>query len=305
MKYVTTRIITSLLIVMTMAGSSNAGNWTNFSNYQQATCIAQRYNELWVSDKGGLLMYNTTTGEKTFYDKTQNALPSLTIERVRVHPQTMDIWIGTYDNGLAMLHNGTWTHIPFPTADAMLYEMKIASDGTVWSATTEGVYRYQNGSFTLFLQNNAPWDIDLMPNGKLLCGHHEPFIFDPATLSTQPINSSVFAYGFSRVIAEDDHHFFFSSDHGELAEFTDTTETDTLHLGYARDMQFKPSGNLLLLDQDNILHEKAGAYCQTIPFGNSEMTAFLSLPNGEMWGAGTETGNTLFHYNQQGQTIET
>ncbi len=296
----------SLMALLLLSGffTASAGNWTNYSNYIRATGMAQRGNEIWVSDKSGLLMYNTSTGDKTFFEKTSTQLPSLTVERVRVNALTNDIWIGTYDNGLAMLHNSTWTHIPFPVADARLYEMKLAADGTVWCATTEGVYRYQNGVFTLFLANQAPWDIDLLPNGKLLCGGTGPFIFDPVTQTQQNIPCSVFAYSSSKVKAKDEHHFFFSSDHGELVSFTDSTETDTLHIGSAIDMQINDSGNLLLLDEHNVLHEKTGAYCNTLSFGNSTITAFLTLPNGELWGAGSQPQNTLFHLNAQSQANE-
>lgn len=292
----------STLLVLLVAGNAIAGNWLNYANYTEATCIAVRGNEVWLSDKSGLLMYDKASGLKTFFDKGANSLPSLTVERVRVHPQTMDIWIGTYDNGLAMLHNGSWTHIPFPQTDAMLYEMIIDNNGAVWSATTKGVYKYQNGTFTNYLQALAPWDIDILPNGKILCGDNTPYLFDPATLEVVEIQSTVTAYGFSRVIAENDHHYYFSSDHGELGEYTDTTETDTMHIGYARDMYLNSGGQLLLLDIDNVLHRKSGAYCDVLAFGNNKLTAFTVTANDELWGATTTDNKTLYHNNAQSQT---
>lgn len=291
-----------ILLVLLCTGRALAGNWVNYSNYTEATGIAIRGNEIWMSDKSGLLMYDKASGLKTFFTKGPNGLPSLTVERVRVHPQTLDIWIGTYDNGMARLNNGTWTHIPFPDKKAMLYEMKIDNNGTVWAATNKGVYKYQNGTFTQYLSQTEPWDIDVMPNGKILCGHSKPFIFDPVTLSTQQLNGTVVAYGFSRVLAENDHHFYFSSDHGELAEYTDTTETDTLHLGYARDMQLTANGQLMLLDIDNVLHRKSGAYCDQVDFGNNTLTAFAVTPADELWGASTLNNKNLYYYNGQAPT---
>lgn len=306
MKKALTKLAYGAALMLVLLNSSYAGNWVNYSNYIQATCLAKRGNELWLSDKSGLLMVNSTTGEKTFFKKSPTELPSLTVERVQVHPITNDIWIGTYDNGLAMLHNNTWTHIPFPIAGAMLYEMKIAADGTVWSATTEGIYKYQNGTFTNYLGgfNQAPWDIELLSNGKILCASNMPYIFDPATLHIQEIPSTVIAYGFSRVIAENDHHFFFSTDHNELAEFNDTIEADTFDIGYAADMQFNAAGNLVVLE-NKTLHEKTGSYFTTLAFGNNSLTAFLALPNGEMWGANSEPDNTLFHLNSANQSSTT
>jgi ligand-binding sensor domain-containing protein len=255
------------LLSLTMATGVMAGNWINFSNYTEVTSIAVRNgNEVWVAAKGGLLMYNQTSGEKTYFIKGPDELPSLAIERVRVHPQTNDIWIGTYDNGIAYVHNGTWTHLPFPEHDARLYEMKIADNGDVWAATTRGLYRCRNNQYTSFL-TSAPqsvslcWDFDFLPNGKILGAFFKPFIFDPATNENHMLTSTTFAYGSSSVTVKNDSVFYFSTDHGDLAEFHDTTEVDTVHLGAeAKDILFSAAGDKFLLESKVILQLVGGVF---------------------------------------------
>ncbi|MFN8286932.1 MAG: two-component regulator propeller domain-containing protein [Chitinophagales bacterium] len=242
------------LLAFALVGFS--ANWVNFSNFMEVTSLTTRNgNELWVSGKGGLVMYNTATGDKTFFTKGDDQLPSLAVERVEASPLNANIWIGTYDNGLAFLSNGHWTHVPFPDKKAMLYEMKIAGDGTIWASTNVALYRYQNSVFTTYLdyQNGSPWDFDLMPDGRLLCASFQPFIFDPATQSVTTINTSTFAYGQSRVMVIDGNHFVFATDHGDLSFITDTTETDTMHIAaMAREMQMR-NGKLVILSNDTLL----------------------------------------------------
>lgn len=244
-----------------------AGNWVNFSNYSEVTSIALRNgNEVWVAAKGGLLMYDQTSGEKTFFKKGPTELPSLSVERVLVHPLTNDVWIGTYDNGIAFVHNGTWTHIPFPEHEAMLYEMKIATDGAVWAATTRGLYCYKNSQFYSYLTvpmqgNPMCWDFDFMANGKILAAHFTPFIFNPVNNQVQILPSSTFAYSHSTVTVKNDSVFYFATDHGDLAEYHDTTEVDTFHVGgIVEDIVFSAAGDKLLLETNNIIQLINGVF---------------------------------------------
>lgn len=303
MKALSIRLGLTFMTVMICCACVFAVEWTNFSNYREATSIALRGDEVWMSAKGGLVMYHRATGEKTFYKKAPDELPSLSVERVAVHPQTNDIWIGTYDNGLAVLHDDTWTHIPFPDSNTVwLYEMKIAPNGAVWCATSKALYRYENNQFTTFLHQvpaETPWDIDLFPDGKLLCGHSAPFIFDPADASTKFITTTTFAYGTSRVYVKNANEYFFGSDHGDLASFHDTTEIDTVRIPMMmRDMAVNSAGELLLLTDDYILRKRVGNEWQNVDFIQGEIACFAA-GEGELWAGGALSPNKLFHRNTQ------
>lgn len=287
------------LVLAVVAFAGRAANWVNFSNFREVTCVTLNGNDMWVSGKGGLLLYKLTDGTQTYFKKGTNELPSLSVERVAVSPQNASIWIGTYDNGLAFLSNGQWTHVPFPDKKALLYEMKIGPDGTVWSATSAGLYEYYNGVFNLHLgyPNGAPWDIDLMPNGKILCGSNQPFILDPATDDITNINTSAFAYGSSKVLVIDGSHFVFASDHNVLSFITDTTETDTLEIGALPDDLQMRNGKLLVSYTGELFEREMYSW-STIDMGGA-VSPFAVDANGTIRAANAEDGGHVLFNDMQ------
>jgi ligand-binding sensor domain-containing protein len=277
-----------------------AGNWQNFSNFNKVTDIAVRNTEVWASAKGGLVRYDKASGIKTFFNKGFNELPSLSVERVIVSKLTGDIWIGTYDNGLARYDGTAWTHFPFPVT-AMLYEMKMAADGAIWCATSRGLYKFSGNQFTGYLLNGsssaaAAWDIDLFPDGRILCGGFQPGIFNPATNHITDISSSSFAYGSSRVLVIDSSHFAFATDHGELSLFADTTETDTFHFqSLADDMQLRNGKLIVSVPDFNQLLEKSAAGWDSIPLQGKTINAFRVATDGSLWIGSPDDFGMLIH----------
>jgi ligand-binding sensor domain-containing protein len=274
-----------------------AVNWANISNFTDITAITVKNNQVWVAAKGGLLMYDKTNGAKTFFQKRDNELPSISIERVAVSPISGDIWIGTYDNGLAVF-NGTWQHLPFPQPDAMLYEMKIAQDGAVWCCTSRGIFCYRNNQFYTYLPNDyqSPsicWDIDLLPNGKLLCANFTPFIFDPVNNTQQPIATTTFAYSHSNVSIVDVNTFIFSTDHGEIAVFNDTTEVDTFHVdGMMKDVVTDNNNVRMLIEGGHILNFASGVFTES-GIAPGSATALCSSADGLWIGSSSDFGKLI------------
>lgn len=282
----------------------SADNWVNFSNFSSITDIAKRNsNEVWVAAKGGLVMHDLSTGTNTFFKGGPNQLPSLEVERVVVDPSTNDIWIGTYDNGIARYNGNTWEHYPYPSTDDLLYEMKIADDGTIWCATTEALYKFSNGQYISYRPLSmgfwALWDIELMADGRILCGGFAPYIFDPSDESIIELNSSVFSYSNSTLAIIDEHRFAFGSGHQQLAIFTDTTETDTFHLhANVLDLQVQ-NGKLLVLKEYGEILEILDSSMQTITLANENISAFLAEDNGDLWTATSKENGKLYHLDAQ------
>ncbi|MFN8309925.1 MAG: T9SS type A sorting domain-containing protein [Chitinophagales bacterium] len=290
--------IWAIAVVMLALGvPAIAGNWANLSNFTKVTGMAVHGNDLWVTAKGGVLRYNLSTGNKQFISKVNGDLNSLQVEAVSVSKVTGDIWIGTYDNGIAKFNGTNWTKINLPANSGNLYTLKVAADDAVWIATTLHFYRYKNGTFTDYPLAGAPWDFEFMPNGKIFCGSNQPFIFDPATSSRLDFTNSIFAYGNSRVAVRDDHHFAFSTDHGEMCEFNDTVPTDTTAIAMAVKMQYDSLGHLYYLSDNGILYRKEAVFT-ALNTGTNFLTAFALLPAGEMWlGASDLEHCSLVHFN--------
>ncbi|MDB5281259.1 MAG: two component regulator propeller domain protein [Bacteroidota bacterium] len=304
----TKKILLSAGLICLVAGSLIASNWTNFSNITKINQVAVYNNNVWVAATGGLLSYDKTTGAKTFFSKDVDKLPSLSVEKVVVNQLNGNVWIGTYDNGLAVYNGTSWTHFAFPDPTTMLYQLRIAANGTVWCATSFGLYKLENGQFTSYLANNSQsvasaWDIDLFPNGKILYGQSLPFIFDPATNQVQFINSTSQAYSRSKVLVKNDSVFYFATDHRQLSEFHDTTEVDTLETTFEiEQMQVSNTGTLLALGDDHSVYEKIGHAMNPVSFSDGSLEAFCIGDNNEKWGAGVNNDfGQLFHLNNSNQ----
>jgi|GEM_PF-7099942 len=318
MKTILTKAVLCVASVMALVLNVSAAGWNNLSNYTKVNDIAIRNNEVWVAATGGVMMYDKNTGEKTFFTKGQNQLPSLAVERIAINALTNDIWIGTYDNGIAKFNNGTWLSYPYPDKGAMLYEMKIAANGTIWCATTHGLYKFVNGVYTTYLATTqqsvaAMWDIDLFPNGTILCASSEPYIYNPATNQITNIQSSVFSYSHGSVYVENDSVYYFGSDHGSMAKFKNLMQTDTI--------EFEPTpldsiflsvsiqniiGGLnhtpIVVTNEQVLYTENNGLWQPYNVGVSNANTITADNNGNFWiGSGPTDLATLTLNNGQNQ----
>lgn len=297
-----------LLLLLSLAiNIASANQWKNLGNYTSITQITPHGNNIWVAAKGGLMVYDKTTGTKTFFEKGPGALPSLSVERVLPNMITGDIWIGTYDNGLAQYNGSTWVNYPFPISNVRLYEMKMAPNGTIWCATSRGIYKFENGQYTGFLLNGtssnaAAWDIELLSDGTLLCAGNEPFIYNPNTNQLSVIPTSTFAYSDSKVYVANDSTYYYASDHGDVAKFVNGVEVDTFHTpGVIVEMQKDVHGNLMLLTQDKYLYTMYGTHTFVpAPDDFGTTTAFHISNTDDLWeGIINDNDVRLIHKNPQ------
>lgn len=304
------KALSTIAVITLLLQCTIANNWRNLSNYTEVTQVTVHNNTVWVAAKGGLMKYDQLSGVKTFFGKGPGQLPSLSVERVLPNLITGDIWIGTYDNGIARFNGSTWQSYPYPDAGTLLYEMKIDNTtGAIWCATTRGIYKFENGAYATYLPNgsssaSAAWDIELLPGGRLLCGGNEPFIYTPATNQVKVLTTSTFAYGHSTVYVENDSTFYFGSDHGDMAKFIDTVEVDTVHTpGVIKDMKHGANGKLLILTNDNMMYKLNSGSFVAIPFGAGNTTAFTPTTDGGLW-LGTIIVNEpkLLHRDAQNDT---
>lgn len=302
-----------ILVTLACIMPAKATNWANLSNFTQVTQIAKQGDKIWVAAKGGVMLYDPITDTKTFYTKQNSALPSISVEKIAYCAYTNEVWIGTYDNGIARLNNGTWEHHPFPASDALLYSMRVASDGSIWCATSRALYRYENGQFTTYLgvqSFSAPtcWDAAPIKDGKLFCAGFQPFIFDPATNTTINFHSSLFAYGSAKAYVVNDSSYYYMSDHGAIGYYVDTTEIDTSE-GFIQPvigLQKLGNGDLLAVDEGRQMYQKHNGAWDTIGTGKGIAETFLSDDNGDLWIAGVNFTDDMYgkmlHITAQNQT---
>ena len=250
-------MIAALLLIAT---HSSAADWRNWSNFNLITGMTQSGNDLWISAHGGVARIDMTTQAKTFYSKMQGQLPSMMVEDIARAANGTDIWIGTYDNGLVRYSGGVMTTYPYP-ATVQLYHMAVATDGTVWCATDNGLYKFANQNFTLVSVpiSGIIWDVRIFPNGKLLLASNKPVVYDPATGTSFSPATTAFAYSNSTIDVKDDSTYYFATDHGAILCVRDTTAVDISDSSVANNfssefLQLKVyNGGLLALRQDHAL----------------------------------------------------
>lgn len=148
--------------------------WENWTNGDHVTDIQEIDNEVWVTTKGGLVIYDTHTGQKTFMNPLNSALPSNRVEAIAVDADK-DPWIGTYDAGIIARKGGKW--ISFNTDNSSLssnviYEIVQDGNGNMLIGTNNGLEIYDGQDFT---QHHLPVyegvnTIIPRPGNKLIVG---------------------------------------------------------------------------------------------------------------------------------------
>ena len=259
----------NVILVMILLGSANgakAADWLNWSNFSKVTGMVREGSNIWVAGHGGVVKIDTATLQKTYYIKKAGQLPSLMVEDIAMDAMSGDIWIGTYDNGMVQVHNGQWTTYAYPST-VTLYHITMGANGTVWCATSGGLYKFANHTFTLTnsVMTSGIWDVKAFPNGKLLIASFRPFIYDPVLDTAVAVNTSVATYNMSYISIENDSSFFFTAQPQGISHMVDTTEyliDDTLVLNGSADqiIQMKVINNsLTVLTQNSKLYQYNGS----------------------------------------------
>ncbi|MBC8047091.1 MAG: T9SS type A sorting domain-containing protein [Fimbriimonadaceae bacterium] len=166
----------SLCILALLLGAvlTQAGIWENYSNITQITDAKPLGDHIWITGKGGVVDYNTLSGEKIFYVKGEAGLPSSSIEQIAIRSDN-SIWIGTYESGLAVLQDGEWESYPFPSA-MLLYRMKFDGLGNLWVQADAGLFKFNCDTHDYTFINSVggagwdfeAWDFDITPDNEVL-----------------------------------------------------------------------------------------------------------------------------------------
>lgn len=284
--------------------SLTAGDWGNWSNFASITSMFQSGGDLWVGGRGGVVVIDTTTWQKTFYKKTAGQLPSLMVEDMAHFAATGTTWIGTYDNGLVRVNNGQFTQFHFADSSVMLYHIAVDQVGTVWCATSDGLYKFANSTFTQVPVPGNTWDVKVFPNGKLLIASSQPVIYDPANNASYTLNSSVFAYSNSTIEIKDDSTYYFASDHGGIIYVQDTNATEISDTSVAsgftaeiKQLRLLADGTLLALRTDSKVFSHNGAawqpYAYTTDAESNQATYLYQRGSGEVLSAGISQGGAI------------
>lgn len=118
---------------------------------------------LWVGTSGGVVRYDTRSGDFRLLDVQSGLLSNGVFHVSRLRGR---LAVGTYGGGLSLLdeRTGTWDtyNIPEGLGDAFVYDLLEAKNGDVWIATWSGVNRIRGGA----LRDRSKWELHTVESTK-------------------------------------------------------------------------------------------------------------------------------------------
>jgi len=123
-------------------------NWINLFATEKINEIEETDGAYYFATDGGLLIYDKQTLQLERHFTIENGLPSQKIEDIAIDNEG-NVWIGTYDNGIAMRQGSKWIHIETPNYESShnskLYCLEFDRFNNLWIGTDAGLFKYVDG----------------------------------------------------------------------------------------------------------------------------------------------------------------
>jgi len=198
--------------------------WMNLIAPEKINKLKEIDGKYYCATDGGLLIFDEQT--KSLERVTlKDGLPSPRIEDIAVD-NNGNIWIGTYDNGVAMRLDNGWNHIPTPVNGwtqntGLLYCLEFDQFNNLWIGTQEGLFKYVDEEWESVSLNNifgssVVWDMQRDDEGNIYMASHWPFKLEGTEIIEYP-SYSAFAYGKACIDYDDTGKIYFGMDGGVFA----------------------------------------------------------------------------------------
>ncbi|MDQ3073236.1 MAG: hypothetical protein M3Q97_08255, partial [Bacteroidota bacterium] len=125
--------------------------WENYVYGQKVTSMEEDVKRYYIGTKGGLIVIDKITEEVKVLNKANSPLPSNMIETVE-KDALGNIWVGTYDAGVALYNGTSWTVLDKENSDLPRNEvLDIKSDGNgdIWIGTYGGIVHVEGSKWTV------------------------------------------------------------------------------------------------------------------------------------------------------------
>ena len=144
-----------LWLIVSLVSVSTYARLSDSKDYAPTDCIramSVNGNSLWLATEGGLVKFDTKTGETTIYNRTNAPIPEDNILSVACNGSS--VWFGTRKMGVAKLEKNTVTAFYSPVSGICpkQYNMQFAFDGkgNVWLGSLLAFYKYDGNDWTSF-----------------------------------------------------------------------------------------------------------------------------------------------------------
>ncbi len=150
------RALFLIVIILCTLSAATAEQWINLSTQPWAYCSALEGENIWYGANGGLVKFNTVSGDKTYYNKLTSGFIPQYVGCIEIDIQGRK-WFGT-DMGLFCFDGTTWSS--WDTANSAIPSndiIDIAFDAynNVWIATYNGLGRFSNNTWTYWTTSNS------------------------------------------------------------------------------------------------------------------------------------------------------
>lgn len=144
-------LLLPLALISSLAVSAQTAQWLNFTNGDFICDLEFENNLVWIVTKGGLVRYDTLSGESVFYNKSNSGLPFNELRSVAIAPDgkkwfAARIGLISYDGNEWQLHAppDIWDN---PIDQFSAYQVECDASGNIWTTTHNGdLYKYDGVS---------------------------------------------------------------------------------------------------------------------------------------------------------------
>jgi ligand-binding sensor domain-containing protein len=159
----TSRLSPFFFVVVFFASISFAqqqsGDVHYFVNTNDVRRIVRDGDNLWIASfGGGLIKYNTVTGSKTHFLRTNSGIPSHLLRDITI-AKDGKIWIATNNKGIVSFDGVNWRSYTV-ASDGLLSNaitaITIDTDGNVWAGTADGLQKYDGSTWQSFVAPALP-----------------------------------------------------------------------------------------------------------------------------------------------------
>lgn len=154
------------LLLLLSSLTAQISPWVNYTYNSSVRAIAREGNILWIGTTGGLVRYDTTTGDKAYYNVSNSGIPYNYVNAIAIDANGTK-WIGSGEyassiGGLASFDGETWTSYTIPDngiGSRCVLSLAFDHTGNLWVGTYNGLQKYNGDTWTLYHVSNTPVDL--------------------------------------------------------------------------------------------------------------------------------------------------
>jgi len=168
--------------------------WINIIAPEQINEITEIEGRYYCATYGGIVIYDPVT-EAIERINVSDGLPSQKISDITTDASG-NIWVATYDKGIAVWEGEEWRLIPAPETDfniTFIYSLEFDDQGFLWTGTERGTFKYVNEEWQATEVLKA-WDMQRTDEGVLLMAGPWPVKVENGAITQYPVPVTVLTY---------------------------------------------------------------------------------------------------------------